>query len=130
MNGNMNGSINWSFDKDYFYYRKSSDIVRPSPSRAWVFLDEREQSIDDGFFLVFLSAKFGNKPDQWGNLPATYHNNAGGLSFADGHSEIKRWLDDRTMPRLIPDGFVNDQLGSPYNKDVIWLQERATRRKE
>jgi prepilin-type N-terminal cleavage/methylation domain-containing protein len=59
MNGNMNGSTNWSFDKDYFYYRRMTDIVRPSPSQAWVFIDEREQSIDDGFFLVFLSTKFG-----------------------------------------------------------------------
>ena len=30
------------------------------------------------------------------DLPASYHNGAGGLSFADGHQEIKRWLDPRT----------------------------------
>ena len=126
MNGNMNGSINWSFDKDYFYYRKSSDIVRPSPSRAWVFLDEREQSIDDGFFLVFLSAKFGNKPDQWGNLPATYHNNAGGLSFADGHAEIHKWVDPDTLKRIAPNSRPSGAYLGPH--DVPWIQERTSAR--
>ena len=26
------------------------------------------------------------------DFPASYHNGAGGLSFADGHAEIRRWL--------------------------------------
>ena len=29
-----------------------------------------------------------------------YHHLACGFSFADGHSEIKRWRDARTMPPL------------------------------
>ena len=74
MNGNMNG---------------------PSPSQAFVFIDERDLSIDDGFFLVFLDNTIGQK-NQLANLPAIYHNNAAGLSFADGHSEIKRWIDPAT----------------------------------
>src|SRR5262245_27903270 len=94
------GSVNWSYDKDFYYYRKTTDIVAPSPSHASVFLDEREQSIDDGYFLVFLSAKFG-KPGEWGNLPAIYHNNAGGFAFADSHAEIRKWLDPETK-RFIP----------------------------
>jgi hypothetical protein len=50
------------------------------------------------------------------------------LSFADGHSEIKRWLDNRTMPPLVKGGLVADIVSSPNNKDVIWLQERCTRK--
>jgi len=124
MNGNMNGSVNWSFDKDFYYYRKLSDIVRPSPSQAWVFIDEREQSIDDGYFLVLLSTKFGNRPDQWGNLPATYHNNAGGLSFADGHAEIHKWLDPGTLKAIPPNSRPSGAYIGP--RDVLWTQIRTS----
>ena len=64
------------------------------------------------------------------DLPAWYHGNAGGLSFADGHSEIKRWRDPRTMPLLQTDGLIFDghtPRPSPGNHDVAWLQERSTR---
>ena len=124
MNGNMNGSTNWSFDKDYFYYRKLSDITRPSPSQAWVFLDEREQSIDDGFFLVFLSAKFGNQAGQWGNLPAIYHNGAAGFSFADGHAEVRKWVDPATLQVLPRNQRPSGTFIAPH--DVAWIQERTS----
>ncbi len=126
MNGNMNGSVNWSFDKDYYYYHKLSDITRPGPAQAWVFIDEREQSIDDGYFLVFTSTKFGNKANQWGNLPATYHNNAGGLAFADGHAEIHSWKDPDTT-KLIP---RNKRPSGTFiaPRDVPWIRERTSAR--
>ncbi len=123
MNGNMNGSVNWSFDKDYYYYRRLFEIVDPSPSKAWVFIDEREESIDDGFFLVFLSQKFG-AANQWGNLPAIYHNAAAGLSFVDGHSEIRKWLDPATRSK-IPQG---QRPAGAYMapRDVPWIQARTS----
>src|SRR5207302_8474038 len=36
---------------------------------------------------------FINNPEQpnWQDIPASYHNGACGFSFADGHSEIKKW---------------------------------------
>jgi prepilin-type N-terminal cleavage/methylation domain-containing protein/prepilin-type processing-associated H-X9-DG protein len=126
LNGNMNGSTNWSFDKDFFYYRKLTDINRPSPSQAWVFLDEREQSIDDGFFLVFLSAKFGNQPGQWGNLPAVYHNDAAGFSFADGHAEIRKWADPDTVRPIAKNKRPSGTFIAP--RDVGWIQERTSAR--
>jgi len=60
------------------------------------------------------------------NYPASYHNRAGGFSFADGHSESKRWLDSRTTPPLNKNLQLN--FSSPNNKDVIWLQEHFTRK--
>ena len=30
-------------------------------------------------------------------MPALYHNGASGLSFADGHAEIKKWIDADTL---------------------------------
>jgi len=51
-----------------------------------------------------------------------------GFAFADGHSEIKRWLDDRTTPSLVKDDLIPDVVPSPNNRDVVWLQERCTRK--
>jgi prepilin-type processing-associated H-X9-DG protein len=80
-----------------------------------VFIDEREESVDDGYFLVTLEAN-----QQWGNLPAIYHNGASGLSFADGHAEIKKWLD----PDTLRPGLAGSRKAP---RDVPWIQERASR---
>ena len=112
-------------------YLKMTDMQDPGPTKTFVLLDMREDSIDVGNFAPDMTG-WPDAPDQIGfyDLPASYHHRAGGLSFADGHSEIHRWVDDRTMPPLVTDGNVQDHLHSPYNKDVLWLQERSTRKKQ
>jgi len=122
MSGNMNGTDNWATRPAFWYFRKQSEIVNPPPSKAFVFIDEREESIDDGFFLVFLDTVLGNKIDQWANLPAIYHNFAAGLSFADGHAEIRKWLDGATK---IPG--INGVRIAP--RDAPWIQERTSSKK-
>ena len=59
--------------------------------------------------------------------PASYHNRAGGFSFADGHSEIKKWQDPRTMPPLNHNAIAT--VLQKNNKDIIWMQDRSTRLK-
>ena len=110
-------------------YLKAGDMIDPGPARTFVLLDMREDSIDIGNFATDMRG-WPDQPDQAGfyDFPASYHNRAGGLSFADGHSETKRWLDDRTTPPLVTGGLIPDVISSPNNKDVIWLQERCTRK--
>ena len=127
-----------SGDPDYFAYGgsrwqvflRSSQMVEPGPSKTFLLLDMREDSIDWGNFATDMTG-WPDHPENSGfyDLPGSYHNRAGGLSFADGHSEIKRWLDGRTVPPLVPDGEIPDQYSSPNNPDVRWLQDRATRPK-
>jgi prepilin-type N-terminal cleavage/methylation domain-containing protein/prepilin-type processing-associated H-X9-DG protein len=118
MNGCMNGN-SWhtaEIDRQWWTYRKLDQIG--DPSGHFVFIDEREEGVDDGYFLVFV-----NRATDWGNLPAIYHNGASGMAFADGHSEIKRWLDPDTLRR----GTDGVRRGT---RDVPWINERASRRKE
>jgi len=127
-----------SGDPDYYayggslwtVYLKMSQMANPGPSRIFLFLDMRQDSIDWGNFATDMTG-WPDHPEKVGfyDLPGSYHNRAGGLSFADGHSEIKRWLDDRTLPALEPDALIPDQFRSPYNPDVLWLQDHATRPK-
>jgi len=111
-------------------YFKGGDVVDPGPARTWLFLDMREDSIDWGNFATDMIG-YPDKPASWRfyDLPGMYHNRACGFSFVDGHAEIKKWLDGRTTPPLVKDGGVSDDISSPRNKDVFWLQERCTRRK-
>jgi prepilin-type N-terminal cleavage/methylation domain-containing protein len=109
-------------------YLKISDIQNPGPARTFLFLDMREDSIDGGNFGVCLVGWPNNPSQTWFyDLPASYHHQAGGLSFVDGHAEIKRWRDPRTMPPLVRGAPINDYFSCPDNQDIVWLQERATR---
>jgi prepilin-type N-terminal cleavage/methylation domain-containing protein/prepilin-type processing-associated H-X9-DG protein len=110
-------------------YQKLSDVIDPGPTMTWVLLDEREDSINDGEFCVDMRG-YPDQPAQCYivDYPASYHNGAGGFSFADGHAEIKKWVDARTMPNLKKGGEIQLNVASPNNLDVVWMQERSTRK--
>jgi prepilin-type processing-associated H-X9-DG protein len=85
------------------------DIIAPQPSLAFVFVDEHQNSIDDGHF------GFVPEVDEWLNIPATRHRGAM-FSFADGHAEIFRWHDPATLG--LTGGFVT----TPNNADLKRVQ--------
>jgi prepilin-type N-terminal cleavage/methylation domain-containing protein/prepilin-type processing-associated H-X9-DG protein len=112
MNCYMNPINPWSSGK---VYRKTTDIIDPAPANCWVMLDESPTSINDGWFVCDVTTT------SWVDSPASYHNGAGGLSFADGHSEIKKWHDPGIL-KLQPPPFAAKGV------DLDWLKERTTRR--
>lgn len=102
-------------------YRRLSDLARPGPSETFTFIEEREETINDGSFA--LQWDFSTKePAAWTlrDKPGTRHRQGANLVFADGHLEHQRWRDGRTLqpPR--------DDAPMPNNADIRWLQERAT----
>ena len=113
---------------NYKIYLKMSQLHDPGPAKVFVFLDMREDSIDMGNFATRM-AGWPDRPELYGfyDLPGYYHHQACGFSFADGHSEIRRWRDARTMPPLVKGGLIYDSFASPHNPDVGWLQDRSTR---
>ena len=114
-------------------YLKAADLVDPGPAQTFVLVDEREDSIDDGYFVVDMFG-YPDRPASWRivDYPAFYHNGACGLSFADGHAEIRKWREPRTMPKLDPRkdlDLVNNRVRfGKNNLDVFWMQERSTRK--
>lgn len=129
--GGLSGGDYWTYGGNpWRVYLRMSDFTAPGPSGIFLLMDMREDSIDWGNFATDMRG-WPDQPSSYGfyDLPASYHHRAGGLSFADGHAEIRRWRDDRTMPPLVPNGFVRDVFPSPNNPDVAWLQDRATRKK-
>jgi len=109
-------------------YLKLGDFIDPGPSGTFLLLDMREDSIDWGNFATDMRG-WPDDPAKAGfyDLPGNYHHRAAGFSFVDGHAEIKRWRDDRTIPPLMANGEIPDQYPSHDNPDVYWLQQHATR---
>ena len=109
-------------------FRKTTDFIRPGPSTTFVLIEEREDSINDGYFVVDM-AGYPKSTPKLVDFPASYHNRAAGLSFADGHAEIHKWLDPRTTPRMNKksDLPLNQTMSPPNNKDIYWMQFRSTR---
>jgi prepilin-type N-terminal cleavage/methylation domain-containing protein/prepilin-type processing-associated H-X9-DG protein len=103
-------------------YKKVSSIV--SATLTFVFLDEREDSINDGTFSTAV-----DQPGFLRDVPASYHGGSGGLSFADGHSEIRKWT-AAWITQPIQTTRVNDHdlTGTSGVGDVYWLDLHAVGR--
>ena len=107
--------------------RKFSDISagQPGPSMTFVLLDERPESINDGYFVVEMD---GYSTTQAGSAelvdyPGVSHNGACGFGFADGHSEIHRWVDAVINAPLPP---MLQTYPANQAKDVRWMQDRCS----
>jgi prepilin-type N-terminal cleavage/methylation domain-containing protein/prepilin-type processing-associated H-X9-DG protein len=109
----------------YRTYGKSSDITDPSPSSLWVFVDEHPDSINDGGFGVAMPASAADT--KWVDVPANYHNGACGFSFADGHSEIHKWIRQEGIPK-VKYQMMTGLITVRNSPDVIWLAKRTSSR--
>ncbi len=105
---------------------KESDIAPHGPSQLFVFIDEDEFTLGStAFFMVE-----DRTPDQavWEDLPAARHGRQGSLTFADGHAELHRWLDETTRPptKHLTDSFI--VFPAQNSHDWQWLLERTSSR--
>jgi prepilin-type processing-associated H-X9-DG protein len=114
----------WGLAANFQVFRKLSAMLNPGPSLTFVLLDERQDSINDGYLVVEMDGYTGvpNSSEELVDFPASYHNNAGGFAFADGHSEIHPWTD----PKLIKPAAIQI-TADPDSRDVFWLQFHSTR---
>jgi prepilin-type N-terminal cleavage/methylation domain-containing protein/prepilin-type processing-associated H-X9-DG protein len=115
----------WLGSPPYRQYHKRTDIIDPPPSQLWVFVDEHPDSINNGDMAVKCDTR--GPQAQFIDYPASYHNGACGFSFADGHGEIKKWLDPRTKIPIRYTGTLGNK-SSPNNPDIAWMQERTSSR--
>ena len=128
INSYLNGFGPWN-DTNYVTFRWLDSIRNPTDT--FVVLDEREDSINDGYFAMDLPALEKTGKYAVVDYPASYHGGSGMLSFADGHAERHRWVESTTKPPLLRGR--NHPLGSKPttsdDRDMKWLKEHATVRK-
>jgi prepilin-type processing-associated H-X9-DG protein len=108
-------------------YGKTADLVNPAPVNLWVFIDENPDSIDTGLF--FANPTFTGPLAAFTSGPSLLHSGGTTFAFADGHTEIHKWLDPRTYGPDFQTHYTNDyksNLIMPNNLDVAWLLARTT----
>jgi hypothetical protein len=107
-------------------FRKITSMNTPGPAMTFVLLDERQDSINDAYFVTEMNGYPDRAQTRIVDYPASYHNLACGFAFGDGHSEIHKWRDPRTTPSIKMGLPLN--VASPNNQDVFWMQEHSSHR--
>ncbi|MBM3821716.1 MAG: type II secretion system protein [Verrucomicrobia bacterium] len=128
------GNGEW-LDKNYnqsqtvwLTYAKASQIV--SASKTWVFVDEHPDSINDAAFANACTGSEAMGTAQIIDMPASYHNGACGFSFADGHSEIHKWIGNTIKPKVrYASGLALNVPARDSWVDVRWMGENTTVRR-
>jgi prepilin-type N-terminal cleavage/methylation domain-containing protein/prepilin-type processing-associated H-X9-DG protein len=110
----------------YRQFIKLSSI--PSPSSKYVFLDEHPDSINDAYYMPSTGPDLFTVPTRWNDLPASYHNNAAGFSFADGHAEVHKWRGTAINQKVSLVYMANPPtIASATDKiDYQWVAEAAS----
>jgi prepilin-type N-terminal cleavage/methylation domain-containing protein len=114
-NPNPQGS---AYYPDWRGYSKVSDLIRPVPSELLVFLDEHPDTINDGWFNTELNL------NQWADLPASYHGNACGMGFADGHGAIHKWREGSTAQPVMKS--QHNWISVPTSQDIQWMMQHVS----
>ena len=86
-NNFMAGRDNFGTGARVFYRMNEVD----QPSNRYVFLDENDQSMNDGFFLTHMTTQTSQN-----DVPASHHDGSYPLNFSDGHVEMVKVQDGRT----------------------------------
>jgi prepilin-type processing-associated H-X9-DG protein/prepilin-type N-terminal cleavage/methylation domain-containing protein len=113
-------------EKGYRVFLKESDIAAVAPASLFVFIDEHALTLADGWFEVTMT-----DTEPFIRLPATRHQNAYNLSFADGHAETYHLRARASqIPEIQSDAFVEaGQLNiTAQNPDWIKLKQVTTSR--
>ncbi len=129
----MNSRDDWlSFltKKKYLVFRKLSDISPMGHTKAYVLIDEHPDSINFGDFAVAMNDGVAPTRIYIIDVPASYHNGAAGLGFADGHAEVHKWLDPRTKPPVSGNFMSSSVQASPNNRDMMYMSDHASIRAE
>jgi prepilin-type N-terminal cleavage/methylation domain-containing protein/prepilin-type processing-associated H-X9-DG protein len=116
-------------DNNYRRFGKTSSFTAPGPSDTWVIMDENPYTINDPLMAIPMTTWVVD----W---PANYHGGSAGISFADGHAALHKWMDCFAPP--IPQGVdpnnpnqytttAIDETTKPH-QDLDWIQPLTTAR--
>jgi prepilin-type N-terminal cleavage/methylation domain-containing protein/prepilin-type processing-associated H-X9-DG protein len=108
--------LHWG-GQEYRQFLKTTQV--PKPSGTWLTIDEHPDTINDGFFI--------NSPgdSSWNDVPASYHNGACGFSFADGHSEVKKWKSATSIYNVQFNDPPNKYFDAAGRNDFTWYIQRT-----
>lgn len=96
-----------------------TELVNPGPADSFVFLEEHPDSINDSSFMPPVSNRFVD-------LPASHHDKAANLTYADGHAAPRLW---ETARMAVPVRYSYLGLpGIPNDPDYLWMRSKTPRK--
>ena len=112
----------------FYNVKKFTEMHGPGPSDCWVVMDEHPNSDDDCTFFV-NPADANGSGTSFTELPGSLHGKSGGIAFADGHSDMHKWMGGLTTQpfdpnRLGPGNYlqaVNVSGDKGSQNDLTWL---------
>jgi prepilin-type N-terminal cleavage/methylation domain-containing protein len=119
-------SLTQSYNPGYKAYIKLTELNSPvAPDAAIVFLAENMSSLNDGYLQVDDADDRG-----WPDVPGSYHDFKGCMSFADGHAEIHKWITSALkIPVRYGFGWPNGNYptfsGGHNNADLVWWKQHT-----
>ena len=118
LNNNIYSTTATLNGRTYFMAKKSSELNSPGPANVFAFVDDSCMSLlSDGASVFSFDPGLSSGSEYFRGLPAFYHGKAGNLSFADGHSDLHRWVDPNTYLPVQP-GKTTQTLYSNGHKTV------------
>jgi type II secretory pathway pseudopilin PulG len=109
---------------------KASGLLTPGPADCWMILDEHPDSDDDATIYVNPADADGTGTT-FTELPGSMHSAGAALVFADGHSELHKWLGATTKLAVTyppPNTWIAglNISGDPASQgDLAWLAQRT-----
>ena len=104
----------------WYVANKSTDFNNPGPSRTWVFTDEHPDSIDDA--LIYVSSY---PTTVFTELLGNQHDGAAGITFADGHVEMHKWIGPVLPNQPVEYNFRREVPCTVTDPDMVWLAQHT-----
>jgi prepilin-type N-terminal cleavage/methylation domain-containing protein/prepilin-type processing-associated H-X9-DG protein len=102
-------------------FKKLSQV--PEPSVSMVFIEEADpRGYNNGTWVIDVT------PPGWVDPFAIFHGQVSTFTFADGHAELRRWLEASTIKAATDSANGREsfywQGGNARNKDFVWVWDR------
>jgi prepilin-type N-terminal cleavage/methylation domain-containing protein/prepilin-type processing-associated H-X9-DG protein len=107
---------------------KGNDLNNPGPSSVFTFMDENPYtSLNTGTAVFSFDPGSSSLSEYWRAMPALFHGKAGNVAFADGHSELHKWVDTVTYKKWPPviNVVSTGNISCPASADYEWLDDRT-----
>ena len=127
MNGHMGTRVlKIGGNVDDLTFLTRAELTTTAQTEFFVFMDEHEDSLSECLFYLNHGFPTGSVGLQvWEKIPASRHAGSGTISFTDGHAEIHKWKDART---LVPvKGIFQAGANANGSPDWRYVWERETK---
>jgi prepilin-type N-terminal cleavage/methylation domain-containing protein/prepilin-type processing-associated H-X9-DG protein len=125
MDGNIGGGSKYSFGWTLTTpITRMSGFTMPAPAMSWLIMDEHPDWLDDS--ILYVNPAETNGMGEFTEVPGSFHNRACGISFADGHAEIHKWVDTRILLPVVYEYHPESiDITGPASPDLAWLAART-----